>query len=160
MYNIIETSGIDKDVVIGHFNHIQGGVCIKSGTKIGNYCEIEKGVQIYENCIIQGRIRIGPQAVIENNVTIKYGTIITDKALIHSNTFIGPNVITLGAEANKIKMIGAEIGSNCFIGAGTKIACGVNICEGVVIGANSFVNADIVESGTYVGSPAKIIKRR
>ena len=154
--NIIQSK--TGNTQIGYFNHIWPEVTIEPGTKIGSYCEIERGVTIGANCIIQGRIRIGPYAVIEDNVIIKYGTIITDYATIKTGTFIGPNVITLGAEADRIKQKGAVIGKNCFIGAGTKIAVGVNICDDVIIGANSFVRKDITESGVYAGTPVRRVK--
>lgn len=157
-HNIIESERIDEDVSIRHFNHIWPDVFIGAGTKIGSYNELEVGAMIGNDCMIQGRIRIGPHAVIEDNVIIKLGTIITDYAMVRNNTFIGPNVITLGAEADRKKKIGCIIGKNCFIGAGTKIAAGVKICDGVVIGANSFVKADITEPGIYVGTPVKPIK--
>jgi len=158
-YNIIESSRIDKGVVIGHFNYVWKDVFIGSGTKIGSYCELEEGVMIGNNCVIQGRVRIGSHAVIEDNVIIKYGTIITDYALVRNNTFIGPNVITLGAESDREKKIGAIIGKNCFIGAGAKIAACVKMCDNVVVGVNSFVKKDIQEPGIYIGIPAKLLKK-
>ena len=157
-FNVIESKRIDDDVTIRHFNHIWPNVFIGSGTKVGSYCELEEGVMIGNDCVIQGRVRVGPHAVLEDNVIIKYGTIITDYALVRNNTFIGPNVITLGAEADRKKKIGAIIGKNCFIGAGTKISAGAKICDGVVIGANSFVKDDITEPGIYAGSPVRLIK--
>ena len=155
-YNIIEMdTKIDDSVEIKHFNYIWRGVEIGEGSKIGSYCELETGTKIGKNCIIQGRVRTGPHAVIEDDVVIKYGTIITDCATIKRNTFIGPNVITLGAEADREKVYGTIIGENCFIGAGSKITAGVSICDNVVIGANSFVKTDITRPGVYVGSPVK-----
>jgi UDP-3-O-[3-hydroxymyristoyl] glucosamine N-acyltransferase len=157
-YNVIESERIDDDVTIRHFNHIWPNVFIGGGTIVGSYCELEEGVMIGNNCMIQGRVRVGPHAVIEDSVVIKYGTIITDYALVRNNTFIGPNVITLGAEADRKKKTGAIIGKNCFIGAGTKISAGAKICDNVVIGANSFVKDSITEPGIYVGVPVKKIK--
>lgn len=159
-YNVIESNRIDNNVSIIHFNHIWPNVFIGSGSKIGSYCEIEEGAMIGNNCIIQGRVRIGPHAVLEDNVVIKYGTIITDYAMIRNNTFVGPNVITLGAEADRKKKIGAIIGKNCFIGAGTKISAGAKICDDVIIGANSFAKNDITVPGIYAGTPLKLIKRK
>jgi len=157
-YNIIESTRLDDEVEIRHYNHIWPNVFIGAGSKIGSYCELEEGVMIGNNCMIQGRIRIGAHAVIEDNVIIKYGTIITDYAMVRNNTFIGPNVITLGAESDRKKKIGAIIGKNCFIGAGTKIAAAAKICDNVVVGANSFVKSDIEVAGIYVGTPVKKIK--
>jgi UDP-2-acetamido-3-amino-2,3-dideoxy-glucuronate N-acetyltransferase len=157
-HNIIESTRIDLDVAIGHFNHIWDEVFIGAGSSVGSYCEIERGAMIGNNCVIQGRIRIGSHAVIEDNVTIKYGAIITDYAMIRAGTFIGPNVITLGAEADRIKKVGAIIGKGCFVGAGTKISASAKICDGVIIGANSFVNRDLTSPGIYAGSPVRQLR--
>jgi len=159
-FNVIESDRIDNGVSIGHFNHIWKDVFIGRGTRVGSYCELEPGVMIGNGCLIQGRIRIGSHAVIEDNVIIKYGTIVTDYAMIRNNTFIGPNVITLGAESDREKKIGAIIGKNCFIGAGTKISASAKICDDVIVGANSFVKDDIVEPGIYVGTPVKLVKKK
>jgi UDP-3-O-[3-hydroxymyristoyl] glucosamine N-acyltransferase len=158
-FNVIEPAAIIHDsVTIKHFNYIWKDVEIGEGTKIGSYCELEKGTKIGKNCNIQGRIRTGPHAIIEDDVVIKYGTIITDYATIKKNTFIGPNVITLGAEADRAKVYGTVIGENCFIGAGTKITAGIQICDDVIIGANSFVKKDITVPGIYVGTPVKKVR--
>lgn len=48
-----------------------------------------------------------------------------------------------------------EIGSNCFIGAGTIILGNVKIGDNVVIGANSLVNKDIPSGSVCGGIPAR-----
>lgn len=48
-----------------------------------------------------------------------------------------------------------EIGSNCFIGAGTVILGNVKIGDNVVIGAGSLVNKDIPSNSVCGGIPAK-----
>lgn len=160
MTNIIESERLDLDQIsLGHFNVIHTDVFVGPGTIVGSYCELETGVFIGNDCTVQGRIRVGSHAHIEDGVILKYGSIITDYAVIRKNTFIGPNVITLGAESDRKKKIGAIIGRDCFIGAGTKIAASVKICDGVVVGANSFVKSNIDEPGIYAGSPVKLIKR-
>jgi len=48
-----------------------------------------------------------------------------------------------------------SIGNNVWIGHGVSILPGVNICDNVIIGASSVVTKSILESGTYVGNPAR-----
>lgn len=48
-----------------------------------------------------------------------------------------------------------EIGSNCFIGAGTIVLGNVKIGDNVIIGANSLVNKDIPSGSVCGGIPAK-----
>ena len=124
---------------------------------IGPYCDIGKGCKFGKNVTFQGRNRTGDECFFGDNVTIKYGTILTHKVTIGENTFIGPNVITLGSDVNRKTTHGTIIGQNCFIGAGVIINPGVKICNNVTVGAMSFVTKDITEEGTYVGVPARNI---
>lgn len=50
-----------------------------------------------------------------------------------------------------------EIGSNVFIGAGTRILPNTKIGSNVVIGAGSIVNKDIPDNSVVAGVPAKVI---
>jgi len=145
-------------VLKGHFNVIHDDVIIGEGSTVGSYCELEQGTVVGENCTLQGRVRTGPGVIIEDDVVVKYGTILTDTALIKRNVFIGPNVITLGGGHDRKRVNGTIIGENCYIGAGTKIAGGVEICNDVVVGANSFVTKDITKPGIYVGIPARFLR--
>lgn len=50
------------------------------------------------------------------------------------------------------------IGNNVIVGWKSLIMPGVDICDNVVIGANSTVTKSIIEKGIYGGTPAKFIK--
>lgn len=52
------------------------------------------------------------------------------------------------------------IGNDVWIGSQCYIRMGVNIGDGAVVGANSFVNKDVPPYAIVAGSPAKIIKYR
>jgi len=159
MYNIIDIDvEIEDGVLIGYFCVIARGVTVGKGSTVGSYCELEEFTVIGNNCTLQGRIRTGPGVTIKDDVVIKYGTILTDTALIKKDAFIGPNVITLGGGHNRQRVNGTIIGESCYIGAGTKIAGGIKICDNTVVGANSFVNKDITSPGIYAGTPARFIK--
>lgn len=61
--------------------------------------------------------------------------------------------------APKVSISGnCTIGNRVYIGTGAVIKEKISICDDVIIGALSFVNRDITEPGTYVGSPARKIK--
>jgi serine acetyltransferase len=51
-----------------------------------------------------------------------------------------------------------RLGDKVFVGVNTVLVGPIDICDGVVIGSSSLVNSDILESGTYVGVPARRIK--
>ena len=156
---IIEDDCVFGDnVTIENFTHIKRGVTIGNNSVVGNYCEIGTENSIGENVIVQGRIRTADKCKMENNVTIKYGTILTSKVLLKDGSFLGPNVITLGSTHQRETIHGTIIGERTYVGAGSKLLCGVNVCNDTVIGALSFVNKDITTKGIHAGIPAKKIK--
>ena len=146
-----------NNMKVGSYNIIHHSNTFGDKTVIGNFCEIGKNNKI-GNSILQGRVRIADNCIIEDDVIIKYGAILTSKVTIKKGTLIGPNTITIGSTHERKTIHGTTIGRDCFIGAGTKIAAGVQICDGVTTGANSFVNRDITEAGLYVGTPVKKIR--
>ena len=62
-----------------------------------------------------------------------------------------------GIDLNKM---GITIGSDCWLGAGSVVLPGVNIGDGVVVGANAVVLMDVPDYAIVVGNPARIIKYR
>ena len=86
---------------------------------------------------------------------------------------IGPSVLIGNMEhdinaystSEKISPIGrmteeTVIGNDVWIGAQSFIKIGVNIGDGAVIGAQSFVNKDVPPYAIVVGTPAKILRYR
>lgn len=90
--------------------------------------------------------------------------------MIGNNSMLGPSVkLVVNHEVTKkskklkdgkIDRSNITIGEDCWIGANSVIVSGVNISNGAIIGANSFVNKDIPAYSIAIGSPAKIIKYR
>ena len=120
------------------------------GTFIGCPHEIGERVHISANCSFVGVRKL----YIGNDTTIAPGVIIYTSSPNLDEKVIG-NKYTSGFE---VVAADVHIGNNVFIGAGTVIHQGVNICDRVIVGAHSFVNRDIDEPGIYVGAPVKKIK--
>lgn len=53
---------------------------------------------------------------------------------------------------------GVQLGANCFIGTGAVILENARAPSNTVIGAGATVVKSLVESGTYVGTPARLLK--
>lgn len=70
------------------------------------------------------------------------------RSIINTITHIAPSVTICGR---------VKIGNNVFCGVGCKIVDNVSICDNVTLGAGAIVIDDIIESGTYIGVPAKRI---
>jgi len=52
-----------------------------------------------------------------------------------------------------------RIGSHVMIGAGATVIDNIDIADHVIIGAGATVVADIRKPGTYVGCPARLVRR-
>ena len=61
------------------------------------------------------------------------------------------------ANGDKYFWKNTKIGNNVSIGSNATILP-IEICDNVVIGAGAVVTKNIVESGVYVGNPAKKMK--
>lgn len=132
---------------------------------------LKNNAQIYEYVIIRARenmviigqnTQIGPFCVI----------LVGDGVEIGDNVLVGPHCVFAAGQHDykqlEKPMIAAggiskgkiKVGNDVWIGANTTIIDGVNVGDGAVIGANSFVNKDVEPFGIYAGTPAIKIKSR
>lgn len=117
---------------------------------------------------------IHPDAVISDDVEIGKGSVIMAGAVVNPGTVIGEGCIinTSSSIDHDCKIqdyvhisIGShiagtvEIGSYTWIGAGATVSNNVSICDNCMIGAGAVVVDDIKNTGTYVGIPARKIRR-
>lgn len=120
---------LGDNVFIGPFVEIQSEVIIGDCSKVQSHSFICSFVNIGIDCFI------GHGVMFINDKFIEGGPARGDQSK-YEQTIVGNNV---------------SIGSNATI-------LPVKICDNVVIGAGSVVTKDIIESGVYVGNPAKKIK--
>jgi len=86
-------------------------------------------------------------------------TIGEDCFIGHGVMFINDTFATGGpAKGQKELWRETVIGNRVSIGSNATIMP-VRIVDGVVIGAGSVVTKDIMKAGTYVGNPARLLKR-
>ena len=117
---------------------------------------------------------IHPSAVIAKDVRTGKGSVVMADAVINPGSVIGDGVIiNTGASVDHDNIIGnfthiavgahtagtVKIGDEVWLGIGAVVSNNVNICSGCVIGAGAVVIKDIDEAGTYIGVPARMIKR-
>lgn len=156
---------------------ISGDVKIGKQVYIGDQVSliVEKGASLHiadhsfigESCYIKcfgGQIEIGRDVSINSKsfingcggVTIGDNTRIgTQSIIIASNhKFDDPDVLVKDA----ITKQGVQLGENIWLGARVTVLDGVQIANDTVIGACSLVTKPLIESGVYVGVPAKKIK--
>lgn len=159
-----------KNCIIGK------NVSIGEGTTIGNYCVVEddviigknvdiqhfvllkKGTIIGDNCYVDSYFRSSGDNKIGNNVTLRFGSTIARKVYVEDDVFISPNVMTVYSLPDGSMSVGTYIKRGVFVGTAAVLAPNITLCEGTVIGTNSFVSKNIEKPGIYVGNPAKFLK--
>lgn len=128
---------------VGDFVFMFGG----DGIVIGEYTDVQPHTTFWGGglTIIGDRVSTGP------------GTVFLSATYSHE---AGLKMVDgLGEGAAKVQGGKLTIANDVYIGA-KSVIMPVNIGEGVVIGAGSFVNKDCEPWGIYVGSPARKIGTR
>lgn len=101
------------------------------GNIVGPYTLLESNCRLGNFCSIVYSCAIGHDAVLEDYVSIMDYCDITGHDYLEENVYLGSSV--------------------CIIPD-------IRICKNTVIGAGAVVVRNITEAGTYVGTPAKLIK--
>jgi acetyltransferase-like isoleucine patch superfamily enzyme len=94
-----------------------------------------------------GGLKIG------NDVLIGAGT----KIITSSHNF---NNTEMSIRAQGLNFKPLIIGNDVWLGFNVIVLGGVEIGNGVIVGANSLVNKDISDFSIMAGSPAKLIRKR
>jgi len=105
---------------------------------------IGEGSLICANVVMTCDIMIGNHSIINLSCTIGHDVIMGDYVSIMPGSNLSGNL---------------NIGNKVFIGSGTQILQNIRIEGETVIGAGSVVINNLDTSGTYVGVPAKMIKK-
>lgn len=118
------------------------GTCLKNKL-LKNY-----GCELSINAFISPKV----QFMHTTGVVIGDGVEIGDGTKIYSNVCLGRKNIEVEDDYPKI-------GKNCVLSTGVKILGKIVIADDTVIGANSVILRDILDSGcTYVGIPGRRVK--
>lgn len=126
------------------------------------YLGFGEGSSIYDSAIVIGTVVVGKNCWIGPGVMLdgSGGLTIGDHCSISMNVQIyshdSVDWAVSGGE-QPYQYAPTTIGSRCYIGPNTVIARGVCIGDGVVIGANSFVNTNVASGAKIAGSPARLI---
>ena len=118
---------------------------------------------------------VHPSAIVSANTVIGIGTVVMAGAIINCFSRIGKGcIINTGATIdhdNTIEDIvhvspgvhlggAVHIGKYSWIGIGATIINDINIVSNCIVGAGAVVTEDIADPDTYVGIPARKIRRR
>ncbi len=151
---------VGEAAYIGPFALIKEGTILGVNAHVGEFCAIGRNNKIDEGAVLQGAVRTGNGCHIMMGAVIKWGCILTSKVTVENGAFLGARVVTLGSDKDRKEDHGTYIATGAYIGGSTNIGPNISICPGAVVGAMSYVNEDIKRPGTYVGTPARIVKRK
>jgi len=102
--------------------------------------EIGEGSIICPNCILTTNIKLGKHTHLNLSTTIGHDCVIGDFFTTAPGAKISGN---------------CNIGSEVYLGTNCSVREKLSICDKVIIGLNAGVVKNILESGVYVGVPAK-----
>lgn len=122
-----------------YFTHIHPSAQIH-----GEDVEIGEGSIICAGSIITTNVKIGKHSHINLITTIGHDCIIGDYFTTAPGVQISGN---------------GKIGNRVYFGTRSCMKQKLTICDDVIIGMNAGVVKNITESGTYVGTPAKLKRR-
>jgi sugar O-acyltransferase (sialic acid O-acetyltransferase NeuD family) len=102
------------------------------------------GVIVMPFCYISCNVKIGNHAHINSHCIIGHDTRI-------GNFFTSACSVSIAGNN--------YISDLCYFGMNSCTKQGLSICKNTVVGLNSGVVKDIIVSGTYIGTPAKLFKK-
>ena len=117
---------------------------------------IAPGAVVAEGAELGQGVFIGVGAYVGPNARIGENTIINTHAIAEHDTVIGAHThISINAAVAGYSKVGSEV----MLGAGATVIDKVSVGDRIVIGAGGVVVGDLTEPGTYVGVPARAMKK-
>lgn len=116
---------------------------ISKNAYMGESIEVGKGVFVAHGAHIGVFSKIEDFALINTNASLDHG------CLVQKASSVAPCATLCGK---------VSIGQNCLVGAGATIVEDKKIADNTIVGAGAVVVCDILQSGTYAGTPARRIK--
>lgn len=140
----VGSAKVRKEIVEKYKNsNVIFATIIDPSVVISDRVEIGEGTIICAGTIVTVDVKIGRHVIINLDCTIGHDDVIENFVTINPSVNISGNVL---------------IGRGTELGTGMQIIQGKKICGNTIIGAGAVVVKDCIESGTYVGNPARKIK--
>ena len=136
--DLVDTSVYFYSVAIGD-NSVHKSAIVASFASVG------RGTVIMPNSVVGANTRIGRFCVINSSSSVDHDSYMADYSSI------APGVVTGGR---------VRIGCRSAVSIGAVIKQGVNIGSDCVVGANSYLNGDLVDNKVAYGSPARVVRSR
>ncbi len=113
---------------------------------------IHPGASISESARLDSGVFVAARAVVNSGAHLEKGAICNSGAIVEHHCRVGSFAhIASGA----VLAGGVSVGPRTLIGAGAVLRPGLTVCQDVLVGVGAVVVKDILESGIYVGCPAR-----
>lgn len=153
-YRLFDDVDFGDDVVVYSFTNLYG-CTIGSGTRIGPFVEIQRGVVVGRLCKIQSHAFICDGVRIGDGVFVGHGVMfVNDKR----PKAVNDRGQLAGEEDWELLPVSVEDGAT--IGSGAIIMGGVTIGQEALVGAGAVVTADVAPGAVVAGVPARAHQRR
>jgi UDP-perosamine 4-acetyltransferase len=114
------------------------------------------------SAVVAGDARLGEATVVLDGAVVQPGCAIGAGAIVNTNATVDHDCV-LGDDVHvasgAVLSGGVSVGDGSLVGAGASLVQGVRVGADVTIGAGAAVTRDCLESGTYVGVPARRLGR-
>lgn len=132
-------------------------------TYIHESANIYKTASIGDDCSIGAFVEIGHNVKIGDRCKIGCGAFIPENVIIGDDVFIGPHVVFTNdknapSNGKWRQDPPTVVESNVSIGANSTILPSLTLVSGTVIGAGATMTKSASDPGTYIGSPARLLK--
>ena len=119
-------------------------------------------------------VLVDPSALLKPGVKLGQGTVVCPLAFVGLDTLVGVGcLLNTRSSVDHDSELGdfcsmapssatggtVSIGKRSFVGVGVSIRDGIRIGDDVIVGAGAAVVKDLDQAGTYVGVPAKSMRR-
>jgi bifunctional UDP-N-acetylglucosamine pyrophosphorylase/glucosamine-1-phosphate N-acetyltransferase len=137
-YAVMNDAIIGEACKVGPFAHLRPGTVLKTGAKVGNFCEVKKSV-----------VGIGSK--------VNHLSYIGD-ATLGNNVNVGAGTITCNYDGkNKFKTV---IGDRVFIGSNTNLVAPVTVGAGALIAAGSTITDNVPKDTLAIARQRQVNKKR
>jgi UDP-2-acetamido-3-amino-2,3-dideoxy-glucuronate N-acetyltransferase len=150
-YRLINDVEFGDDVVVQSFANLYG-CSIGSGTRVGPFVEIQRGVRIGSRCKIQSHTFVCTGVEVGDEVFIGHGVMFVNDKRPRATTETG----VLQAE-DDWSLLPTIIEARVSLGSACVVLGGVRIGERALIGAGAVVTRDVAAGATVVGNPARLL---
>lgn len=149
--------------MVGGWTIVVAGVRIGARSALGDGVLVRETAVLGEEVVVGHGVSVGRRTEISSGTRIQAGTRVGPRTHIGEDVMVGPNVVFIGDPTQgrgepDDDSPGIRVGRRARIGTGAILSPPLQIGEEAVVGAGSFVRADVGDRTVVVGAPARFLR--